>query len=199
MKHAQKNRMGSAVTDSQGRFQIEIPKKQLEEVVQGPPVLYFRIYQAGEMVANTEDLVLWNVSRGESELRIEVDTLSFDLDELALERCAPGVRSLLQQSEQVIRQIGICSGGAPELLYEAIDEGYDAYLTGEATEWVKSVAEESGVAFISAGHHATERFGARRIAEALCRDTELHAEFIDVDVGELCDVGAVQDRLCNIV
>ncbi len=82
--------------------------------------------------------------------------------------------------EQVIRQIGVCSGGAPELLYEAIDEGYDAYLTGEATEWVKSVAEESGVAFISAGHHATERFGARRIAEALGRETELHAEFIDV-------------------
>lgn len=75
--------------------------------------------------------------------------------------------------------IGLCTGGAPELLHEAIDAGLDCYVTGEATEWVTSVAAESGVGFIAAGHHATERFGPRRLADALAREG-LDARFVDV-------------------
>jgi len=79
-----------------------------------------------------------------------------------------------------IETVGLCSGGAPELLYEAIDQRLDLYITGEVTEWVKAVAEEAGVAFIAGGHHQTERFGVERIAGALSREG-LHAEFVDVE------------------
>lgn len=79
-----------------------------------------------------------------------------------------------------IERIGICSGGAPDLLHEAIDAGLDLYLTGEVTEWVQAVSQESGVAFIAAGHHATERFGTRNIAEVLRREG-LDAHFVDVE------------------
>ena len=79
-----------------------------------------------------------------------------------------------------LKRVGICSGGAPDLLHEAIDAGLDLYLTGEVTEWVRAVAEESNVAFVAAGHHATERFGARRMAEVL-RQEGLDAEFVDVE------------------
>jgi putative NIF3 family GTP cyclohydrolase 1 type 2 len=65
-------------------------------------------------------------------------------------------------------------------LHEAIDAGLDLYLTGEVTEWVQAVAQESNVAFVAAGHHATERFGARRMAEVL-RQEGLDAEFVDVE------------------
>jgi len=82
--------------------------------------------------------------------------------------------------DRPIRRVAVCSGGAPDLLYEAIDRGFDLFLTGEATEWVKAVAEESGVAFIAAGHHATERFGVRRVAEALGREEGISANFIDI-------------------
>lgn len=79
-----------------------------------------------------------------------------------------------------IRTIGVCSGGAPELFHEAIERRLDAYVTGEDTEWVKAVAEESGVAFIAAGHHATERFGPRLLAAELV-NAGLDASFIDVE------------------
>jgi dinuclear metal center YbgI/SA1388 family protein len=78
-----------------------------------------------------------------------------------------------------IDTIGLCTGGAPDLLYEAIEADLDCYVTGESTEWVMHVASESDVAFIAAGHHATERFGPQRVAEALTREG-LDATFIDV-------------------
>jgi hypothetical protein len=79
-----------------------------------------------------------------------------------------------------IKRVAICSGGAPDLLYEAVDSGYDLFLTGEATEWVKAVAEETDTAFIAAGHHATERFGPRAMAAALDAEEGLSAQFIDI-------------------
>lgn len=77
-------------------------------------------------------------------------------------------------------RVGVCTGGAPEMLHEAIASGLDAYVTGEVTEWVKAVAEESGTCFIAAGHHATERFGPRGLAAELQR-AGLEAEFVDVE------------------
>ena len=83
-------------------------------------------------------------------------------------------------SDRTLQTVGICSGGAPDLLHEAISCGLDVFITGEVTEWVKAVAEESGVAFIAAGHHATERFGAQRVADHLS-EQGLCATFVDVE------------------
>lgn len=86
--------------------------------------------------------------------------------------CFAGVRP--------VRSVGVCTGGAPELLHDAIAAGLDAYITGEVTEWVKAVAEESKTTFIAAGHHASERFGPRALAEKL-RGLGVDASFIDVE------------------
>lgn len=79
-----------------------------------------------------------------------------------------------------IRTIGLCSGGAPDLLNEAVSLGLDAYVTGETTEYVKAIADESGTAFLGLGHHATERFGARSLAGALSA-LGVQATFVDVE------------------
>ena len=42
----------------------------------------------------------------------------------------------------------------------AIAAGADAYITGEISEPQMHLAQEMGVSFIAAGHHATERYGA---------------------------------------
>ncbi len=84
----------------------------------------------------------------------------------------PGARPVLT--------VGVCTGGAPELLHDAIASGLDAYVTGEVTEWVQAVAEESGTTFIAAGHHATERFGPRGLADKL-RSLGVDAHFIDIE------------------
>lgn len=83
-------------------------------------------------------------------------------------------------SDKTIETVGVCSGGAPDLLSQAIDKGLDLFVTGEVTEWVKAMSDETGVAFVAAGHHATERFGVQNIARKLADNPGLTAEFVDV-------------------
>jgi dinuclear metal center YbgI/SA1388 family protein len=89
-------------------------------------------------------------------------------------------RAAFGEASRLVRTIGVCSGGAPELLHEAIAARLDVYVTGEVTEWVKSVADESGTAFVALGHHRTERFGAMRLAAHLS-SLALEATFVDVE------------------
>lgn len=71
------------------------------------------------------------------------------------------------QPKKIIRTLGWCSGGASSYFQSAIDQGVDAFITGEASEPVYHLAWESGVAFIAAGHDATERGGVQAIAKEI--------------------------------
>ncbi len=79
-----------------------------------------------------------------------------------------------------VRTVGLISGGAQREVYQAIDAGLDAYVTGEVSEWVQNVARESGIHYLSAGHYATERLGIRALGEHLAARFGLEHEFIDV-------------------
>jgi dinuclear metal center YbgI/SA1388 family protein len=79
-----------------------------------------------------------------------------------------------------IRRIAWCTGAAQGFFERAIALGVDAYLTGEISEQHVHLARESGVAFIAAGHHATERYGVQAVGEHLAREFGLHHAFIDV-------------------
>jgi len=79
-----------------------------------------------------------------------------------------------------VESLGIVSGGAQKELYQAIDEGLDAYLTGEVSEWVMNVAREAGIHYLAAGHYATERLGVRELGRHLAERFGLEVEFIDV-------------------
>ena len=60
--------------------------------------------------------------------------------------------------------------------------GVDVFLSGEISEHSVHLARESGVAFIAAGHHATERFGVQALAAHLNeRFGMLQCEFVDID------------------
>lgn len=84
-------------------------------------------------------------------------------------------------SNQTIRTIAWCTGGAQGMMQEAIDYGVDAFITGEASEQNFHMANESGVAFIAAGHHATERYGVKALGEEIARHFDLNVEFVDLD------------------
>ncbi|CPI37758.1 metal-binding protein [Bordetella pertussis] len=43
------------------------------------------------------------------------------------------------------------------------------------------LARETGVAFVGAGHHATERYGVQALGEAVARQFGIRVEFIDID------------------
>lgn len=80
-----------------------------------------------------------------------------------------------------IRRIAWCSGAAQHTFEEAISLEVDAYLTGEISEQSVHTARETGVAFISAGHHATERYGIQALGEHIAEQFDLCHYFIDVE------------------
>jgi dinuclear metal center YbgI/SA1388 family protein len=82
---------------------------------------------------------------------------------------------------RIIRKVAWCSGGAQSYFEAAIAQGADAYITGEISEQNFHFAQESGVAFIAAGHHATERHGIQALGEHLSARFGLEYRFFDQD------------------
>lgn len=80
-----------------------------------------------------------------------------------------------------IRRVAWCTGAAQSYFDEAIQLGVDAFITGEISEQTVHNARESGVAFISAGHHATERYGVQALGEHLAQQFGITHQFIDID------------------
>ncbi|GGY58848.1 GTP cyclohydrolase 1 type 2 [Bacterioplanes sanyensis] len=85
------------------------------------------------------------------------------------------------EDNDVIETVAWCTGGAQGYLQAAIDAGVDAYITGEINEPAVHLARETGTHFYSAGHHATERYGAKALGEHLAAEFGVTVEFIDVD------------------
>ena len=80
-----------------------------------------------------------------------------------------------------IQKIALCTGAAQGYIEQAAAAGVDAYISGEISEQTVHVAIESGVSYISAGHHATERYGIQALGEHLAQKFDLQHEFIDID------------------
>ncbi len=83
--------------------------------------------------------------------------------------------------DKSIRRVAWCTGAAQSYFDEAIQLGVDAFITGEISEQTVHNARESGVAFISAGHHATERYGVQALGEHLAQQFGITHQFIDMD------------------
>lgn len=85
------------------------------------------------------------------------------------------------EANDIIETVAWCTGGAQGYLQAAIDAGVDAYITGEINEPAVHLARETGTHFYAAGHHATERYGAKALGEYLAREFHLRVDFIDID------------------
>ncbi|MDD2776392.1 MAG: Nif3-like dinuclear metal center hexameric protein [Gallionella sp.] len=86
---------------------------------------------------------------------------------------------LLGDTGKQIQRVAWCSGGAQGYFEAAIAQGVDAYVTGEVSEQCFHLAEEHGVAFIAAGHHATERLGIQALGTHLSAQFGLQHRFFD--------------------
>jgi dinuclear metal center YbgI/SA1388 family protein len=82
---------------------------------------------------------------------------------------------------KTIQRIAWCTGSAQNYFDAAILQGVDAYLTGEISEHNVHTARESGVAFIAAGHHATERYGVQALGDYLEQEFGIQHQFIDIE------------------
>jgi|APIni6443716594_1056825.scaffolds.fasta_scaffold125892_1 dinuclear metal center YbgI/SA1388 family protein len=88
---------------------------------------------------------------------------------------------IIGDGDRVIRRIAWCSGAAQGYFEEAIRLGVDAFLTGEISEQCVHLARETGVAFIAAGHHATERYGVQALGAHLAEEFGISHQFVDID------------------
>lgn len=81
---------------------------------------------------------------------------------------------------EVVRSLAVCSGGAPELVAEAVRSGADLFLTGELSEPVYHLAQEEKIHVVAAGHHRTERLGVRALGDHLAQAFGIAHTFIDI-------------------
>jgi dinuclear metal center YbgI/SA1388 family protein len=74
----------------------------------------------------------------------------------------------------------VISGGAAGEASQAIEEGADLYVTGEASHTIYHQILEGGINMIAGGHYSTEVWGVRRVMEKCAAELNADVEFIDV-------------------
>ncbi len=79
-----------------------------------------------------------------------------------------------------IETLAWCSGGAQGYIEAAADAGVDAYISGEVSEQTFHLAQERGIHYFAAGHHATERYGVQALAAHLSQKFHINTEFVDI-------------------
>ena len=84
-------------------------------------------------------------------------------------------------SNKVIKTVAWCSGGGQNYIELAAEQGIDAFISGEVSEQTTHIAREMDIHFYCAGHHATERYGAKALAEHFNQQLPINAKFIDID------------------
>ncbi|MDR7299229.1 dinuclear metal center YbgI/SA1388 family protein [Pelomonas aquatica] len=120
---------------------------------------------------------------GDQELGFIGSTAPTTLDTLATQlRALTGRDPVCVAGDgRPLRRVAWCSGGAQGYFEAAIAAGADVFVTGEISEPQAHYARETGVAFIAAGHHATERYGVQGVGERVGAELGLSWQFIDVD------------------
>ncbi|NQZ51306.1 MAG: Nif3-like dinuclear metal center hexameric protein [Moritella sp.] len=88
---------------------------------------------------------------------------------------------LVVDAGKPIKSVAWCTGGGQSYIELAIEQGIDAFISGEASEQTIHLAREAGMSFFAAGHHATERYGIKALGEWLAQEKGLDVTFIDID------------------
>jgi dinuclear metal center YbgI/SA1388 family protein len=100
-----------------------------------------------------------------------------------IEELLGGKCHLLPFGRGEISRIGICSGGAAEIISQAVEDGCDSFFTGETDHVSYHVARELGINVFFGGHYATETFGVRALQNHLMERYSLDGDFIDLPTG----------------
>ena len=103
------------------------------------------------------------------------------LDALRIDRASSA--AVLPFGTDEIRSVAIVSGGATDIVDQAIDLGLDLFVTGDGSHTVYHTCLEEGINLISGGHYQTEVWGVSLLAEKTARETGLETCFIDIPTG----------------
>jgi len=88
---------------------------------------------------------------------------------------------LVGDPRRLVRKVAWCTGGAQGYFEQAIEAEADLFVSGEISEQTVHLARESGIPYIAAGHHATERYGIQALSAHLHEVCGLDSSFLDLD------------------
>lgn len=112
------------------------------------------------------------------ECEITREALAARLDETL-----GGPVRLIPGGPERIRRVGVITGGAGNMIADAVAAGLDAFITGEGVHHTYFDAMEGGMNTYYGGHYATETWGVRALASHLQEHFDLPWEFIDHPTG----------------
>lgn len=75
----------------------------------------------------------------------------------------------------------VISGGGRNELERVLTLDVDAYLTGDARESTKYIAQEAGINYIYAGHYNTEKLGIIELGKRIEKKFAVQVRFVDVE------------------
>ena len=84
------------------------------------------------------------------------------------------------QTQKMITRVGLCTGGAQDMIDQAAAMGCDAYLSGEISERTTHSARELDIDYFACGHHATERGGIQKLGDKVAAHFGIPVTFIDI-------------------
>jgi len=126
----------------------------------------------GWLVTSQQGL-LWT---GEVAQTVSVNVV---LDELGEKiDCNP---LLIAAGNRPVHRIAWCTGAAQSYIEQAVEQGVDLFISGEISEQTVHVARETGIHYIAAGHHATERYGVQALGRVIADRFSIHHEYIEID------------------
>ena len=102
-------------------------------------------------------------------------------NELAEKVLNPGEKPLavLSFGKEKIKTVGIISGGACEDVGQAVEEGLDAYITGEIEHTIYHYVKENNMNMIAGGHYQTEIVGVNLIRQKVEKELGIEGIFLD--------------------
>lgn len=79
-----------------------------------------------------------------------------------------------------IKTVALVSGGAQDMLEEAVLAKADLYITGSREEWITEYCREAKINFIAMGHYNSERLGIQALMNYVSKKFKVQTKFIDI-------------------
>lgn len=86
----------------------------------------------------------------------------------------------LPYGKKEVRNIALVSGGAHDMLEQAIAQNADLYITGSRDEYVTETCREAQINFIAMGHYNSERLGIKALMDYVASNFDVETSFIEV-------------------
>jgi len=88
---------------------------------------------------------------------------------------------LLGDPQKQVRTVAWCTGAAQSYIQQAVNAGVDVFISGEVSEQTWHTVCETETAYISAGHHATERYGVQALGQWIAEKYGIEHIYIELD------------------